>query len=380
MDETLVQEPTEVDTTTTFIDVTDNNNETTKENAYGDKNVQDEIVKNVQETLVKTLKVCLTPTEAERIKKEFDKNIQVQQLLKDQMKTRVLNLNLPSVLKEIKTRDRIDAENLSRKRMNFLTQTKSMIDTSSDEDDRDLDTTTSSIASLKRKKTMESQSFVKPKFMRMECQGSQRSPYTSEKSRKLMAKLKGEKDDSEVVQDKFQVFEKSYTRTRNKEKVLRTLERQKRKAEYIDKDKKYLGFGETFDKEAERQKKKEEKRKKKEERRQEREIKVRTLKKANVTKEETALMNELMQYAEAESMNTDSSVTSTNLASDDTVPTYESFQANMLANSTVVNNVISSANSSMVNDVNNLEDFSFPVSSQPSDDFGVEDFDALLGI
>ena len=93
-------------------------------------------------------------------------------------------------------------------------------------------------------------------------------------------------------------------------------------------------------------------------------------------------MHELMKYAEAESMNTDSSVTSTNLASDDTgtVPTYESFQANMLANSTVVNNVISSANSSMVNDVNNLEDFSFPVSSQPSDDFGVEDFDALLGI
>ena len=264
MDKTLVQEPNPIDvdtTTNSFVDLTDNNNET-EEN---DKNMKEEIVKNVQDTLVKTLKVCLTPTEAERIKKEFDKNIQVQQLLKDQMKTRVLNLNLPSVLKEIKTRDRIDAENLSRKRMNFLTQSKSMIDTSSDEDDRDLDTTTSSIASLKRKATMEEKSFVKPKFMRMECQGSQHSPYTSEKSRKLIAKMRGESEDSEV-QDKFQVFEKSYTRTRNREKVMRTLERQKRKAQNEDKDKKYLGFGQTFDKEAERQKKKEEKRERKKER------------------------------------------------------------------------------------------------------------------
>merc|ERR1719323_760873 len=205
-----------------------NNNEETSSSSSPDKNLQETIVSQVKETLVKTLKVCLTATEAERIKQEFNKNIQVQQLLQDQMKPRVLNLSLPTVLEMI----------------NYLEMKRKSPEPEEDEDDID---------TLKKKL----KPFVKPQFMRMESRGSQHSPYTSEKSRKLieLAKSKTRPSSSPAASSTLEVFEKTYTRPKpkNRDKVMKVLAKNKKKAEYFDDQKKYLGFGETFDPEQEKQ-------------------------------------------------------------------------------------------------------------------------------
>merc|ERR1711915_800596 len=93
------------------------------------------------------------------------------------------------------------------------------------------------------------------------------------------------------------------------EKVKRNLERQKRKAADFDMNKKYLGFGETFDPKVEKAKKKEQKKLE----RQKKLNFLRTLKKANVSDEEKKLMNDLLSVAESSSPSSDSS--STNISS-----------------------------------------------------------------
>ena len=336
-----------------------NNNEETSSSSSPDKNLQETIVSQVKETLFKTLKVCLTATEAERIKQEFNKNIQVQQLLQDQMKPRVLNLSLPTVLEMIKQKDQHDAANANRKRMNYLEMKRKSPEPEEDEDDID---------TLKKRL----KPFVKPQFMRMESTGSQHSPYTSEKSRKLieLAKSKTRPSSSPAAASTLEVFEKTYTRPqpKNRDKVMKVLAKNKKKAEYFDDQKKYLGFGETFDPEQEKQRRREEKLKKKEQRKQEEIKRIRVLKKANVTLEEKNLMQELMSMAESESMNTDSSNHGDDVSQK---MNHEETSSSFVSEALVSDNNVS------VNDLNDYDDYDYTFTTS-RDDISVDDFHSLM--
>merc|ERR1719259_452269 len=95
----------------------------------------------------------------------------------------------------------------------------------------------------------------------------------------------------------FVQTENTFMRSKKMEKIRRNLEKQKRKASNIDPDRKYFGFGESFNKDKLqlKQMRKDEKRREKEERKLDR---MRTLKKATVSKEEKDLMTELLQIGE----------------------------------------------------------------------------------
>jgi len=95
----------------------------------------------------------------------------------------------------------------------------------------------------------------------------------------------------------FVQTENSFMRSKKMKKIRRNLEKQKRKASNIDPDRKYFGFGESFNKDKLqlKQMRKDEKRREKEERKLDR---MRILKKATVSKEEKDLMTELLQIGE----------------------------------------------------------------------------------
>merc|ERR1719323_1815777 len=188
----------------------------------------------------------------------------------------------------------------------------------------------------------------------MESRGSQHSPYTSEKSRKLieLAKSKTRPSSSPAASSTLEVFEKTYTRPKpkNRDKVIKVLAKNKKKAEYFNDKKKYLGFGETFDPEQEKQRRREEKLKKKEQRKQEEIKRIRVLKKANVTLEEKNLMQELMSMAESESMNTDSSNHGDDVSQK---MNHEETSSSFVSEALVSDNNVS------VNDLNDYDDYDY---------------------
>merc|ERR1719323_2888986 len=201
----------------------------------------------------------------------------------------------------------------------------------------------------------------------MESRGSQHSPYTSEKSRKLieLAKSKTRPSSSPAASSTLEVFEKTYTRPKpkNRDKVMKVLAKNKKKAEYFNDKKKYLGFGETFDPEQEKQRRREEKLKKKEQRKQEEIKRIRVLRKANVTLEEKNLMQELMSMAESESMNTDSSNHGDDVS-----------QKMKMNHEETRSSFVSDAR---VSDLNDYDDYDYTFTTS-RDDISVDDFHSLM--
>ena len=216
---------------------------------------REKFVEDVKKSLVKTLKICLTPKEVEKIKREFEKNVRHQEDL-NQCSGDIKDV--PSLIGEIVT-------------------TKVQKSSPSPE-------------SSSSSKTDDG--FVKPKFMRVNQDNPFPFPAPEQKRPKHVSKA-------------VATFEQSFTRTKHMEKVEKNLKRQKRKAERADKNKKYPGFGEVFDPLSHKMKKKAEKKLEQEIRRMNR---VSLLKKANVSNEEKDLINELIQVAESSVSNSAASL------------------------------------------------------------------------
>ena len=206
---------------------------------------REKFVDDVKKSLVKTLEVCLTPKEVAKIQREFEKNVEYQETLATNSSGG--SYDVPTVISNIVTSQ--------------VERTPPQEPSSSKVGDN----------------------FVKPKYMRVNDENPFPFPAPEEKKPKHVSK-------------ELKVFEKTFTRTKQMEKVERNLKRQKKRAERsVDKNKKYPGFGEVYDPTNEKMKRKAEKKLEKEIRRMNR---VSLLKKANVSKEEKDLMNELILVAE----------------------------------------------------------------------------------
>ena len=212
---------------------------------------REKFVDDVKKSLVKTLEVCLTPKEVAKIQREFEKNVEYQETLATNSSGG--SYDVPTVISNIVTSQ--------------VERTPPQEPSSSKVGDN----------------------FVKPKYMRVNDENPFPFPAPEEKKPKHVSK-------------ELKVFEKTFTRTKQMEKVERNLKRQKKRAERsVDKNKKYPGFGEVYDPTNEKMKRKAEKKLEKEIRRMNR---VSLLKKANVSKEEKDLMNELILVAENRVSNT----------------------------------------------------------------------------
>ena len=206
---------------------------------------REKFVDDVKKSLKKTLEVCLTPKEVAKIQREFEKNVEYQETLATNSPGG--SYDVPTVISNIVTSQ--------------VERTPPQEPSSSKVGDN----------------------FVKPKFMRVNDENPFPFPAPEEKKPKHVSK-------------ELKVFEKTFTRTKQMEKVERNLRRQKKRAERsLDKNKKYPGFGEVYDPNSEKMKRKAEKKLEKELRRKNRAV---LLKKANVSKEEKDLMNELILVAE----------------------------------------------------------------------------------
>jgi len=213
-----------------------------------DDNIKREkFVDDVKKSLVKTLKVCLTPKEVAKIQREFEKNVRYQEAQSSSGNTK----DVPSLISNIVT---------------------------SQVDRPPPHTESSSIVTINRI----GDDFVKPEFMRVNKENPFPFPDPDKKRPKQVSK-------------ELKVFEQTFTRTKHMEKVQRNLERQKRRADRSDRNKKYPGFGEVHNPNNEKMKRKAEKKLEKEMRRLNR---TGLLKKANVSKEEKDLMNELILVAD----------------------------------------------------------------------------------
>ena len=209
------------------------------------------ILGEVKEKLVKTLNVCLSQKDVDKIKKEFEKNTK---LLSIETNSQV---NLAEVMNDVKVKNKNKPD---------------AGEESSDEDD---------VAEAKV-----TRSFVKPQFMKIK---NSPSPIRLAPPTPTPGHLLFEKEYIRNKELNAKKFEKKIQRER------KILERQKRKAQKIDANKKYLGFGEVFDPVQAKLKKKAEKKSERDARR------MIILKKANVTKEEKDLINELLNVAESSS-------------------------------------------------------------------------------
>ena len=214
-----------------------------------DDNIKREkFVDDVKKSLVKTLTVCLTPKEVAKIQREFEKNVKYQEAQSSSGNTD----DVPSLISDIVT---------------------------SQMDKPPPHTESSSIVTINRI----GDDFVKPEFMRVE------------KENPFLPFPDPDKKRPKHVSKELKVFEQTFTRTKHMQKVQRNLERQKRRADRSDRNKKYPGFGEVHNPSNEKMKRKAEKKLEKEMRRMNR---AGLLKKANVSKEEKDLMNELILVAD----------------------------------------------------------------------------------
>ena len=210
---------------------------------------REKFVDDVKKSLVKNLEVCLTPREVAKIQREFEKNVEYQETLATTNSSGG-SYDVPTVISNIVTSqvDRTPPQEPSSSKVG--------------------------------------DNFVKPKYMRVNDENPFPFPAPEEKKPKHVSK-------------ELKVFEKTFARTKQMEKVERNLKRQKKRAER-SMDKKYPGFGEVYDPTNEKMKRKAEKKLEKELRRMNR---VGLLKKANVSKEEKDLMNELILVAENSASN-----------------------------------------------------------------------------
>ena len=208
---------------------------------------REKFVDDVKKSLVKTLTVCLTPKEVAKIQREFEKNVRYQEAQSSSGNTN----DMPSLISNIVT---------------------------SQVDRPPPHTESSSIVTINRI----GDDFVKPEFMRVNKENPFPFPDPDKKRPKHVSK-------------ELKAFEQTFTRTKHMEKVQRNLERQKRRADRSDRNKKYPGFGEVHNPNNEKMKRKAEKKLEKEMRRMNR---AGLLKKANVSKEEKDLMNELILVAD----------------------------------------------------------------------------------
>ena len=219
---------------------------------------REKFVDDVKKSLVKTLKVCLTQKEVAKIQREFEKNVGYQEALANHSGHAAAD-DVPSLISNIVT-SQVDRDRASP---GPVQESPSPSDESSFIRTGD--------------------NFVKPEFMRVNRENPFPFPAPEKKRPSRVSK-------------EVKVFEQAYTRTKQMEKVQRNLERQKRRAERsVDRNKKYPGFGEAYDPKNEKMKKKAEKKLAKEIRRMNH---VGILKKANVSKAEKDLMNELILVAE----------------------------------------------------------------------------------
>ena len=219
---------------------------------------REKFVDDVKKSLVKTLKVCLTQKEVAKIQREFEKNVGYHEALANHSGHAAAD-DVPSLISNIVTRQ-VDRDRVSPGPAH---ESPSPSDESSFIRTGD--------------------NFVKPEFMRVNRENPFPFPAPEKKRPSRVSK-------------EVKVFEQTYTRTKQMEKVQRNLERQKRRAERsMDRNKKYPGFGEVYDPKNEKMKKKAEKKLAKEIRRMNH---VGILKKANVSKAEKDLMNELILVAE----------------------------------------------------------------------------------
>jgi len=233
-------------------------------------------VERVKESLIRTLRICLSREEVKKIKREYVRNMKKMKINNEKLNSH--DLDFAKVLEEVTKSIEEEYKNKKRKKRS---------------EDEDLDSDISSDGEATKAEVLKKMeaAFVKPKFM------------------KVPTNKEDEECEKVIKPPSLFEFDKSYTREKQQEKVKRNLERQKRKAASLDMNKKYLGFGETFDPKVE-------KAKKKEQRMLERKKKynvLRTLKKANVSNEEKDLMNDLLKVAESSSSSSDSS--STNISS-----------------------------------------------------------------
>jgi len=230
-------------------------------------------IDKVKESLVRTLRICLSRKEIMKIKREYVRNMKKMKI--DSEEPNAHDLDFAKVLEEVTKSIEEEYKNKKRKH-------KSVVEDIDSDNSSDDEATKANVL-----KKMEA-AFVKPQFM------------------KVPAKNADEQGKLIKPPNVFE-FGKSYTREKQQEKVRRNLERQKRKAADLDMNKKYLGFGETFNPKVEKAKKKEQKKLD----RQKKFNFLRTLKKANVSDEEKKLMNDLLSVAESSSSSSDSSSTNT---------------------------------------------------------------------
>ena len=218
----------------------------------------------MKESLVKTLKVCLSEEEVDRIRKEYDRNM--SKISSSAIKSKS-DLDFSSILEEVSLEKCKEKDEKKATQMERVTHFRDVIDVDELEDSDEIDF----------KDKME-KNVVKPypQFVKVLPES-------------------GEIDKSSSKS--FLKTENTFMRSNKMEKIMRNLEKQKRKARNIDPNRKYFGFGETFNKDKNqlKQMRKEEKKQEKEKRKMDR---MRTLKKATVSKEEKDLMSELLQAAE----------------------------------------------------------------------------------
>ena len=286
------------------------------------------IIGEVKEELVKTLNICLSQKDVDKIKKEFEKNTKLQSIETNS------RLNLEEVMNDVKIENK---------------NNPATGEESSDEDD---------VAEPEAKVI---RSFVKPQFMKVKNPPSpipiKIAPPSPTPSHLLFEK--------EYIRNKelnAKKFEKKLERER------KILERQKRKAQKIDVNKKYLGFGEVFDPVQAKLQKKADKKSERDARR------MRILKKANVTKEEKDLINELLNVAENSSgsatspsgMETSASSQSDSsniLESSGIASTNSSFSLDSSSSFNTSNSSYHNQEALMKNTVENLNAFEFPSNS-----------------
>ena len=219
---------------------------------------REKFVDDVKKSLVKTLTVCLTPKEVARIQREFDKNVRNQEAQSSGDTN-----DVPSLVNNI---------------------------VSSQVGKPPPKSESSPIVTINRI----GDNFVKPEFMRVNKENPFPFPEPDKKRPKHVSK-------------NVKVFEQTFMRAKHMEKVQKNLERQKRRADRSDKNKKYPGFGEVHNPDNEKMKRKAEKKLEKEMRRMNR---AGLLKKANVSKEEKDLMNDLILVAENSDSNSATAVSS----------------------------------------------------------------------
>jgi len=308
------------------------------------------IIGEVKEELVKTLNICLSQKDVDKIKKEFEKNTKLQSIETNS------RLNLAEVLNDVKIENK---------------NNPATGEESSDEDD---------VAEPEAKVT---RSFVKPQFMKVKNPPSpiRIAPPTPTPSHLLFEK--------EYIRNKelnAKKFEKKLERER------KILERQKRKAQKIDVNKKYLGFGEVFDPVQAKLQKKADKKSEREARR------MRILKKANVTKEEKDLINELLNAAEnssgsvtspsgMETSDSSQSDSSNILESSGIASTNSSFSLDSSSSFNTSNSSYHNQEALMKNTIENLNAFEFPSNSSITDpssntfeEYNYDDLEDLLSM